>query len=243
MSSSGRRTNGPPTGNGQDEISNNLLSEERSTTPDAKGADERRLEDDEHARRLSAITSGFSRDEAKVRSFLYDLAPKVRSSALVALARMGRLGPNDVAVARIDPSPVVRRTLCELSLSEMASEIVVLLNDVDDRVVEACAFALGELGAVSAVDRLIDVARDHSDALCREAAVAALGAIGDPRSRETLLHALEDVAPIRRRAVIALSRFDDDEVTVALRGRLTDRDWQVRQAAEDVLELSASEEP
>jgi hypothetical protein len=35
--------------------------------------------------------------------------------------------------------------------------------------------------------------------------------------------------------VIALAPFDGEEVTGALEKALTDRDWQVRQAAEDQL--------
>jgi HEAT repeat protein len=39
---------------------------------------------------------------------------------------------------------------------------------------------------------------------------------------------------IRRRAVIALAAFDDPRVEDAWRRCLEDRDWQVRQAAEDL---------
>ncbi len=39
---------------------------------------------------------------------------------------------------------------------------------------------------------------------------------------------------MRRRAVIALAPFDGPEVDAALAAALGDRDWQVRQAAEDL---------
>ena len=42
-------------------------------------------------------------------------------------------------------------------------------------------------------------------------------------------------ATVRRRAVIALAPFDGPEVDAALHAALEDRDWQVRQAAEDQL--------
>jgi HEAT repeat protein len=71
--------------------------------------------------------------------------------------------------------------------------------------------------------------------LCREAAVAALGSIGDDRVLPTILAALSDKATVRRRAVIALAPFDGPEVDTALRRSLDDRDRQVRQAAEDLL--------
>jgi HEAT repeat protein len=43
---------------------------------------------------------------------------------------------------------------------------------------------------------------------------------------------------IRRRALIALANYGGDEVRQAIQDRLTDRDWQVRQAAEDLLSIS-----
>jgi HEAT repeat protein len=79
------------------------------------------------------------------------------------------------------------------------------------------------------------------DALAREASVAALGAIGDDRGLDAILAATSDKPAIRRRAVLALAPFLDPghpragEVGAALRRALEDRDWQVRQAAEDLV--------
>jgi HEAT repeat protein len=42
---------------------------------------------------------------------------------------------------------------------------------------------------------------------------------------------------LRRRAILALAPFDGPEVTAALEKALLDRDWQVRQAAEDLLAI------
>ena len=50
-----------------------------------------------------------------------------------------------------------------------------------------------------------------------------------------MLAALADKPAIRRRAVVALASFDGDEVEAALARAATDVDWQVRQAAEDLL--------
>ena len=50
---------------------------------------------------------------------------------------------------------------------------------------------------------------------------------------------LADKPQIRRRAVVALAAFESPESDAALRGCLTDPDWQVRQAAEDVLGVIA----
>jgi HEAT repeat protein len=68
----------------------------------------------------------------------------------------------------------------------------------------------------------------------REAAVAALGAIGDDRGLAAILTATKDKPAVRRRAVLALAPFEGPDVDAALARALTDPDWQVRQAAEDL---------
>jgi HEAT repeat protein len=78
------------------------------------------------------------------------------------------------------------------------------------------------------------VTTDHEDPLCREAAVAALGAIGDPAGLPAILAATTDRPAVRRRAVLALAPYAGPEVDAALARAHHDRDWQVRQAAEDV---------
>ena len=76
---------------------------------------------------------------------------------------------------------------------------------------------------------------EHDISICREAAIAALGAIGSADGLSAILHGMNDRAPVRRRAVLALAPFDGEAVTDALETALTDRDRQVRQAAEDLL--------
>ncbi|MGH9103434.1 MAG: HEAT repeat domain-containing protein, partial [Acidimicrobiales bacterium] len=85
------------------------------------------------------------------------------------------------------------------------------------------------------VEDLARIASSHRDALCREAAVAALGSIGSPGGLGAILAALEDVPAVRRRAVLALAPFEGPEVAGALQRAAGDRDWQVRQAAEDLM--------
>lgn len=87
--------------------------------------------------------------------------------------------------------------------------------------------------APASVTRLEAIVRDHTDALCRESAVAALGALHT--GLDTILHACADKATVRRRAIIALAPFEGAAVEAALTHALDDRDWQVRQAAEDLL--------
>ena len=125
----------------------------------------------------------------------------------------------------------------------MATRVITLLDDDDALVAEAAAFALGELASRdqdeptaynASVAALTSATTGHSDPLVREAAVAALGAIGDPTSLDAVLAATRDRPAIRRRAVLALAAFDGPEVEAAIERALTDTDWQVRQAAEDL---------
>lgn len=191
-------------------------------------------------RRREAALAGHTGDEAAARALLADPDPATRSTALGALGRLGVLAPADVATALADPSPTVRRRAAE----EVAAHdpgptcsLLGLLADEDATVVEVAAWACGERvpAEPGAVEALCALVADHEDALCREAAVAALGAIGDAAALPTILAATSDKATVRRRAIIALAPFDGPEVDAALERARTDRDWQVRQAAEDLL--------
>ncbi len=83
--------------------------------------------------------------------------------------------------------------------------------------------------------RLVSLATDHADPLVREAAVAALGSIGDETGLPAVLAATTDKPAIRRRAVVALAAFEGAEVDAALQRATEDRDWQVRQIAQDLI--------
>ncbi len=185
--------------------------------------------------------AGYRGDEAAAREGLRDGAGDVRATALGALLRMGRLVSADLETALADASPVVRRRACELAATVPTPGITSALGDADPLVVEAACFALGEQGAKadnSAVPALAEVATTHKDALCREAAIAALGAIGDPAGLDAILAGMTDKPAVRRRAVIALAPFEGPAVDVALAQARSDRDWQVRQAAEDLSETA-----
>lgn len=187
-------------------------------------------------RRLVAV-AGHTGDEAAARAGLSDPDPSVRATALGALERMGAARGDDVLVALADPSPVVRRRAAAVARRHPEVDLVPVLTDGDSSVVEAAAWALGEReqSGQTVVARLMDIAVSHKEPLCREAAVAALGAIGDERGLPAILTATSDKPAIRRRAVIALAPFEGPEVDAALQRALKDRDWQVRQAAEDLL--------
>ena len=187
------------------------------------------------ARRREAVLAGHEGDEDTARKLLADDAGVVRASARRALRRMGRLDAGDVAVALVDPDPRARAEACALAVDVPEAEVAALLRDATPTVVEAAAWALGERGDVTAVSGLAEVAASHEDSLCREAAVAALGAIGDESGLPAILAAMGDRATVRRRAVLALAPFEGPEVEAALTKAANDRDWQVRQAAEDLI--------
>jgi hypothetical protein len=178
--------------------------------------------------------------ERLVRS---DPDPRVRAVALAALVRGAarRTSVGTWQIAARDDDPNVRRRAAELAPllgdAVAAKALLALLADAAPLVAEAAAFALGERPHVGprAVRALGVAATTHTDPLVREAAVAALGALGDPSALATVLAACDDKPAVRRRAVLALAAFDGDAVEARLRQALTDRDWQVRQAAEDLL--------
>jgi len=204
------------------------------------------------AYRLEAMTTdpgaedvalaGHQDDEATVRRGLRAADPRVRVVALGALARLGSLGAEELGTAMADPDPSVRRRAAEeagraTTTDPSPPSILPLLGDPDPTVVEAAAWASGERQPVApgTVAALSEVAVDHEDPLCREAAVAALGAIGDDAGLAAILAATGDKPAVRRRAVIALAPFEGPNVDAALQRALEDRDRQVRQAAEDLL--------
>ncbi|MFP5328260.1 MAG: HEAT repeat domain-containing protein [Acidimicrobiia bacterium] len=188
-------------------------------------------------RRRDVAAAGHRGDEGLARDALDDRDPVVRATALAALERMGAATDGDVAALLADAEPGVRRRAAEVARLHPEVALVPLLSDADPTVVEATAWALGEREEKvdETVAALAAVATTHDDPLCREAAVAALGAIGDERGLAAILAATSDKPAIRRRAVIALAPFEGPEVDAALQRALKDRDWQVRQAAEDLL--------
>jgi HEAT repeat protein len=195
------------------------------------------------ARRQEIALAGHRGDVETVREALTDEDGQVRATALGALARAGALTAQEVERATADPDPAVRRRAAEAAAAAdplgPGAAVVGLLDDADVSVVEAAAWACGEVTGpgTEAVPRLVRLATEHEDALVREAAVAALGSIGDEAGLPAILAATRDKPAVRRRAVLALAPFEGPEVDEALARAREDRDWQVRQAA-DHLDLS-----
>ncbi len=171
-----------------------------------------------------------------------DLA-EVRATALGALERLGCLETAQLEAALTDPDVAVRRRAAEVAATHPGIDLVGALGDDDDRVVEVAAWSCGEheSNRDPVINRLLTLADGSDDPLVREAAVAALGAIGDERAVPTIIAACTDKPAVRRRAVLALSPFlGDPDVEATVDRALEDRDWQVRQAAEDLRRITGS---
>jgi HEAT repeat protein len=163
---------------------------------------------------------------------------------------LGHLDDTGLVAAFADPAPAVRRRAAAIAAQRPGVELGPLLADADPSVVEVAAWACGEHEHVGDDTLAVLVALAGtgagSEPPVRESAVAALGAIGDDRGLDAILAATTDRPAIRRRAVLALAPFlapehpRSTEIRAALDKALTDRDWQVRQAAED---LTIGDEP
>ncbi len=193
--------------------------------------------------RREVATAGHTGDVDAALAGLTADDGEVRATALGALERLGRLDDDQVASALTDPELGVRRRAAEVAATHPDVDLVAALHDEDDRVVEVAAWSCGEHESSrdAIVERLLELAVGSAEPLVRESAVAALGAIGDGRAVDTIIAACTDKPAVRRRAVLALSPFlgvPDVEATVDR--ALEDRDWQVRQAAEDLRRITGS---
>jgi len=195
--------------------------------------------------RRAVAVAGHTGDVGTARAGMTAADASVRATALTALDRLGQLADDELVVAFADHDAVVRRRAATLGATRPAVDLAPLLADPDPTVAEAAAWAAGEQPAVTddVIAALVELASgvgSGRDALVREAAVAALGARGNDRGLPAVLAATEDRPPIRRRAVLALAPFLDPDhpqaaaVAAALARAAEDRDWQVRQAAEDI---------
>jgi HEAT repeat protein len=195
-------------------------------------------------RRRQMITAGHSGQVSLARQGLADPDPGVQAAALGALARLQALSVPDIARALATGPVALRRRATDAALSvrgrgsrsSLYAVVEERLADPDPLVVVGAAWFLAERRVAGAVPSLATTARVHDDVRCREAAVAALGAIGHPDGLAAVIDALDDKPTVRRRATVALAGFDDPRAEPALRRAAEDRDWQVRQAADELME-------
>lgn len=192
--------------------------------------------------RRDVVVAGHRGDHETALAAVHHAEPTIREAALGALERLELLDAELLSAAIGDPDVGVRRRAVELAAGHPEVDLLGALHDPDDRVVEVAAWSCGEHEVVpdTVLERLIELATGASDPLVRESSAAALGAIGDPRGLPAILAACDDKPAVRRRAVLALAPFydvdgaGDQRVAAAVDRALNDRDWQVRQAADDL---------
>ncbi len=210
-------------------------------------------------RRRQAILAGHQAPNTSAdtaRTLLADPQAPVRAAALNALHRLNQLTGPQLTTGLNDPTAAVQQQALnvatqQLPTKELAQEVAQLLDHHDPNVIETTCWALGEILpelnqpelSEQHATQLADLGQNHDDPLCREAAIAALGALGHPNSLQVILAALNDKPPIRRRATLALAPYQGPQVDAALKRMLTDRDPQTRQAAEDLTSSPLNDPP
>lgn len=195
------------------------------------------MTDDARDRRRRAAVAGHTGDRAAAEAAIDDPDSRVRIAAMRSLARLEVLTESVLVRALGDADPAVRIAALELAARREGPPLLPLLGDGEPMVAEAAAWALGERPHTddATIHALADATTAHADPLVREAAVAALGAIGDPRGLAAILAATQDKPAVRRRAVLCLAPFDGPEVDAAFARAREDRDRQVRDAVDELL--------
>lgn len=193
---------------------------------------------DDTLKRLDIVLASYHGDKSIARKGLTNGDPKIRSTALLALFKIGSLTQDELISGLCDPEGLVRRTSCEIAANYSNLSLENSLADDDPFVVEMALWALGEREDAAQLEKICEIARNHPESLVREAAIASIGAIGDPSGLEIVLASFSDRPNVRRRAVVALAAFEGPAVTEALERATHDRDWQVRQIAEDLLQIT-----
>ncbi|MEZ5168915.1 MAG: HEAT repeat domain-containing protein [Acidimicrobiales bacterium] len=174
---------------------------------------------------------------SRARAAIGDPAPTVRVAGLRSLARLGLLDAATLTAALHDPAAGVRIAAAELGATPprrrpRAAPRRPGADGGGDRRLGGRRTAPASEASLA---RLIALSGTHPDPLVRESAVAALGALGDPRALPAVLEATRDKPAVRRRAVLALAAFDGPEVDAAWERARHDRDRQVRDAVEELL--------
>lgn len=173
-------------------------------------------------------------------AFLTHSDSALRRMAVTALdAQSANIHFITVSQLATDLSEPVRAAAAEklgLCGPEALSPLATLEKDTAATVREATATAYGEIGNASVLPWLADTASNDEDRQVREAAVAAIGALGHSGGLDTLLTLITDgPSQVRRRAIAAITVFDDPRIEPAIRRAALDRNPGVREAAEMVV--------
>jgi HEAT repeat protein len=168
--------------------------------------------------------------------------------AVSALDREHARSNREQLIALVDDQSEPVRTAVAEALGLVGPSTLATLRDMEhdasETVREAVATAYGDIGDAAPLGWLIEAANNDDNRQVREAAVAALGSIGDPRAVGPLLDLIKSGPPqVRRRAIAAITVFDDPRIEPAIRAAALDRNPGVREAAEMVVgrQIVASE--
>jgi HEAT repeat protein len=169
----------------------------------------------------------------------------VRLAATYAVGKVGQPSATPLLVAKLADRDREIREAAAVSLGQIGDPaavqpLVAALNDPVDKVRTQAAMALGRLGpAAAAAMGGIAAAAQAADEGTREAAVLALGQIGNtgavPTVAARLNPAAEPSVPVRRQAAQALGRLGSPSAIPALLGAFADPDWRVNYMAQEAL--------
>ncbi len=162
-----------------------------------------------------------------------------RPRSYAAAWALGEIGDNEaipvlVDALRVDDQALRKEAVRALvKIGPVAEGTVAgLLNSGDSATERAAIRVIGELRGKNSVPLLTGIGGDN-----RDAAVWALGRIGDKRALDTLLGALADERwEVRREAAEALGRLEDIRAAEALNIALFDSETVVREWAARSLE-------
>jgi HEAT repeat protein len=168
--------------------------------------------------------------------------------ALVALSQLGHSNDPDAVTILIDalkrhehPAARVAAQL-DRSPQYLAGQLRPLLGDADPVVRLWGATLLGRYPNVEGLEEELTALSDDGDPRVRKAAVQSLGLIGDQHATTTALRLLKDPVPfVRATAARALGMLDRPEYAREVTALLGDRDWWVRFAAKECLEMMGEE--
>lgn len=196
--------------------------------------------DDDELKAVSVCVEAFhTSDCTKAKDYVNHKNPRVRAFAIDALTKCREITVDDIK-REID-SGELESSLAAIRAGKTVGytfDEYVSRGNLHPLVREAIIFEIGEAKADQHIETLHELAIGDDDPLIREAAVVAMGNIGDPSSLSIILAATKDKTNIRRRAAVALSQYEEEEALDRLRKlSVDDRDWQTRQIAQAIIEI------
>jgi HEAT repeat protein len=169
---------------------------------------------------------------------------EVADVALTLLGQSSTPGAVDVLLKALKSSrhPASRIAVhLEQSYQQSAARLLPLLQDPDPRIRYWCATLIGTQFEDGLEEALLPLTSDE-DAQVRKAAIASLARVGDGASAEAAHRLLSDPEPfVRAHAARALGQLSRSDLATDVAVLLGDRNWWVRNAAKDALEMMGND--